>query len=57
MNHTLFLTILGLLLAHVAMERLADRALRANTAKWRAHYAAIPANAIVTANLRWSQGT
>ena len=57
MNDPLLLATIGLLLVLVAVERLAARALRANSALWHAHYAVIPAGATITADLRWNQGT
>jgi hypothetical protein len=57
MNDPLLVTTIGLLLVLVAIERLAARAHRANSALWHAHYAVIPAGAIITAELRWNQDT
>jgi len=57
MNYPLLLTTVGLLFALFAMERLAALGLRANRAVWHAHYAAIPATAIITAEMRWNRDT
>ena len=57
MNDPLLAATIGLLLVLVAIERLAARALRVDAALWHAHYAMIPAGAIITADLRWNQGT